>query len=511
MAFLRHYLALTALVTLGWAGPAIGQFDAPGLGTGPWVLGSFAQDYLKVSVLARGLDHPFGLVFIPGTATERYPLGDILFTERNVGTVRLYTEGQLTGEPVVDMKQIFPLEQLFDIELHPDFEENRLIYFTFIKTGPNPDGSDGYWVTTALARGRYENRQLLDLEEVYEAKAWSGNIGGASSRLHFLADKTLLFGVSHRIDLDAPQSLQSDIGKVLRLNGDGSVPSDNPFVGVEGAYPQIYTWGNRSVMDFATHPESGEIWELENGPQGGDEVNILRPSGNYGWPIATFGRDYDGTRFNQVPWVEGTEVPFVFWAPSITVAGMTFYTGNKFPAWKGNLFVTSMLVGRMPNTGHIQRIVLNEFGELSREQLLTELKQRIRYVVQGPDELLYVLTDHTDGAFLRLEPGTEEDAALYGGLLTNSLTSLADEEIVFEGRDCQACHRTDNALLGPSYREIAERYEPSDGNVALLATKIIEGGGGQWGDTPMSPHLDIAQAVARDIVSQILALRGPSD
>ncbi|MES2626171.1 MAG: PQQ-dependent sugar dehydrogenase [Pseudomonadota bacterium] len=509
--FLRHKFALMGFAVLTCTAPVFAQVEGPVLGTGPWVFETFAQDYLKVSLLARGLDHPFGLVFIPGTATEQFPLGDILFTERNVGTVRYYTQGQLVAEPVVDMKTIFPMEQLFDIELHPDFEQNHLIYFTYIKTGKNPNGTDDYWVTTALARGRYENKQLVDIEEVYEAKAWSSNIGGASSRLHFLADGTLLFGVSHRIDLDAPQSLGSHIGKVLRLKDDGTVPSDNPFIGVEGALPEVYTSGNRSVMDFTTHPVTGEIWELENGPQGGDEVNILRPGMNYGWPIATMGRDYDGKRFNQVPWVEGTEVPFVFWAPSITVAGLTFYTGDKFPEWKNNLFVTSMLVGRIPNTGHLQRVVLNESGELSREQLLTGLHQRIRYVVQGPDDLLYLLTDHTDGAFLRLEPGTAEEAALYGGITVGSQTPPADEAIVFEGFDCQACHRTEAALLGPSFMEIARKYPSNDTNVTMLAGKIIEGGGGNWGDTPMSPHPAITRDAAEDMVKQILALRTGTD
>ena len=505
---LRRALAAACLAGVLGAPAAQAQFQGPPLDTGPWVFETFAQDYLKVSVLARGLDHPFGMVFIPGTATEQYPLGDILFTERNVGTVRRYSEGVLLDAPVVDMKSVFSLEQLFDIELHPDFANNGMIYFTYIKTAPHPDGGDDYWVTTALARGRYDQGQLVDLEEVYEANAWSDNIGGASSRLHFLEDGTLLFGVSHRIEREAPQSLQSDIGKVLRLNDDGSVPRDNPFIGVEGADPQIYTWGNRSVMDFTTHPVTGEIWELENGPQGGDEVNILRPGLNYGWPLATFGRDYDGTRFGPTPWVEGTELPEIFWVPSITVAGLTFYDGEQFPAWQNNLFVTSMLVGRMPNTGHLQRIVLNEQGqELSREQLLTELKQRIRYVVQGPDDLLYLLTDHSDGALLRLEPGTEEEAQLFGTIESGTNAELLDEAIVFEDSDCQACHRTESALLGPSYRDIANRYELNDDNLTLLAQKIIDGGSGEWGDSPMSPHPTIALDAAKAMVREILSLQ----
>lgn len=504
---LRLGIFAATLSTLLLNPPAQAQLEGPPLDTGPWVFNTFNQGPLKVSILARGMQHPFGVVFLPGTASENYPLGDMLFTERYVGRIRFYTEGNLLEEPVVDMTEIFPLEQLYDIELHPDFEDNQLIYFTYIKTGSHPNGTDDYWVTTALARARYEGEgQLVDFEDVYVADAWSDNFGGASSRLHFLEDRTLLFGVSHRIEREAPQSLQSDIGKVLRLNDDGSIPADNPFVDQADAYPQIYTWGNRSIMDFATHPETGEIWNLENGPQGGDEVNILEAGENYGWPLATFGRDYDGSRFGPVPWVEGTKLPIVFWVPSITVAGMTFYTGDVFPEWQNDLFVTSMLVGRIPDTGHLQRITLNENGELSREQLLNELKQRIRYVVQGPDDLIYLLTDHSDGAMLRLEPATEEEVALYSDSGTTVEVDTGEELIVFEGHDCQTCHRTENALLGPSYRDIAARYELNDDNLEQLTDKIIEGGAGQWGDTPMNPHPTLDRDSARDMVREILTL-----
>ncbi|MDR2212693.1 MAG: PQQ-dependent sugar dehydrogenase, partial [Pseudomonadales bacterium] len=469
----RHSCAL-ALLCASCASPLSAHVQSPVLGTGPWVFPTFEQDFLKVSVLARGLDHPFGLVFIPGTASADNPLGDILFTERNIARVRLFRNGVLLDEPVADMREVFSIEQLFDIKLHPNFEQNHLLYFTYIKTAPNPDGNGGYWVTTVLARGRYEDGRITNLEDVYEADAWSGNIGGASSRLHFLEDGTLLFGVSHRIDEDAPQALDSDIGKILRLNDDGSTPNDNPFIGTEGARSQIYVWGIRSVMDFTTHPHTGKIWEVENGPQGGDEVNILEPARNYGWPIATFGRDYDGTRFTPRPQLDDTELPFIFWVPSITVSSLRFYTGDVFPNWKDNLFVTSMIVGRIPNTGHLERVVLNDDGELRREQLLNQLHQRIRYVVQGPDELIYLLTDHTDGAFLRLEPGTAEEAALFANQPVTMEEDLAGETLVFADADCIACHRTEKVLLGPSYRDIATRYALNDANLALLASKVIE-------------------------------------
>ena len=288
--------------------------------------------------------------------------------------------------------------------------------------------------------------------------------------MHFLPDGTLLFGVSHRIDEEAPQKLDNHIGKILRLKDDGSAPADNPYFAVEGALPEIFTLGNRSVMDFTTHPVTGAVWEIENGPQGGDEVNILQPASNFGWPVATYGRDYDGTRFSPQPWVEGTELPELFWVPSITVAGLTFYSGDKFPKWKHNLFVTSMIVGRIPGTGHIVRVVFNENGEVRREELFKNLKQRFRYIQQGPDQLLYALTDHSDGVLLRIEPATaaEFEAATAAG--------------------------------------VANRYAMTDANIALLAGKIIEGGEGVWGDTPMAPHPAIAHDTAEKMVRAILGL-----
>jgi cytochrome c551/c552 len=327
-------------------------------------------------------------------------------------------------------------------------------------------------------------------------------------------DGTVLFGVSHRIDTEAPQRLDSHIGKILRLNHDGSVPTDNPYIGVEGALPEIYNWGIRSVMDFAVHPETGAIWEIENGPQGGDEANILEPGENYGWPRATFGRDYDGDRFSQQPWIEGTKLPEVFWVPSITVAGMTFYSGDKFPNWRNNLFVTSMIRGRIPGTGHLQRVVFNELGEIRREMLLTELKQRIRYVKEGPDELLYLLTDHSDGALLRIEPATEQDFTSWSVENRGVGTTVAvaeqpdplNETELFAAQDCRACHRTSVNLVGPSYTAIAGRYEATEENIRFLIGRIIDGGEGVWGETPMTPHPQLDPALARQMVDEILAL-----
>jgi glucose/arabinose dehydrogenase len=200
------------------------------------------------------------------------------------------------------------------------------------------------------------------------------------------------------------QELGGHKGKVLRLRDDGSVPADNPFVGRAGARPEIYSFGHRNQLGLAIHPRTGAVWANENGPNGGDKINIILPGRNYGWPIVSLGRSYEG------PWQgklsqEGIEPPVVYWMPAIAVSGMAFYTGDRFPAWKGNVFVGAMRMGEIPGTGHLERVVLNDKDEeMRRELLLTELHQRIRDVRQGPDGLLYLLTDENPGALLRLEP-----------------------------------------------------------------------------------------------------------
>ena len=193
-----------------------------------------------------------------------------------------------------------------------------------------------------------------------------------------------------------PMSLR---GKVLRLNEDGSVPPDNPFVGRAGYRPEIYTLGHRNTLGLIVHPPTGMLWQHENGPNGGDEINIILPGRDYGWPVLSFGRDYSGPRVSEHPTREGTESPLVVWLPAIAAAGMAVYTGDQFPAWRGNVFVGAMTEGRIPGTGHLQRVVFNEnTEEVRRESMLRELRQRIREVRQGPDGFLYLLTDEDDGA-----------------------------------------------------------------------------------------------------------------
>jgi glucose/arabinose dehydrogenase len=202
-----------------------------------------------------------------------------------------------------------------------------------------------------------------------------------------------------------PQDPNTLGGKVLRFKDDGSIPADNPFVGQAGHRSEVYTLGHRSALGLAIHPGTGEMWENENGPNGGDEINILKPGRNYGWPLVSYGRTYQGPWQSERPGHAGFEPPVVIWVPAIAVSGMTFYTGDKFPKWKGDIFVGSLRTGEIAGTGHIERILFNQkMEELRRESLLTELRQRIRDVRQGPDGLLYLLTDEKEGAVLRIEP-----------------------------------------------------------------------------------------------------------
>jgi aldose sugar dehydrogenase len=493
------------LVSTAGAQPARRAFE---LGEGPWHYTTFEQQTpIEVSVVTRGLERPWAMVFVPGTAGSDHPTGDALITESR-GSVRLFRKGALAPEPIADLSAL-SIDQLFDITLHPGFESNGLIYLTYLKQAARPDGAPGYWATSAAARARFDGERLVDVEEIFAANAWRETPGGNAIRVTFAPDGSLFMSSSHRLDPDAPQRLDTHIGKILRLTDDGGVPADNPFVGAAGALPEIFSYGHRTVMGLALHPETNEMWELENGPHGGDEVNVLRAGANYGWPVVTYGREYDGTRVPR-PWREGMEQPELFWVPSITVSSFVFYTGDAFPAWKNDLFVSAMNVGRLPGTGHIQRIVFNEHGEVRREQLLNDLQQRIRYIGQGPDGLLYLLTDGVGGALLRIAPGG--DAAASAPPAASAVSSVAPaapaapSAPLFADFDCMACHEVDRRTLGPSYREIARRYAPTAANVELLAARIIEGSVGIWGETPMAPHSGLAIDDAEAMVADILRL-----
>jgi glucose/arabinose dehydrogenase len=359
------------------------------LGPGPFTFDTAEQHKIRVSIVTKGLSHPWGLVFLPDR--------NMLVTERD-GRLRLIRDGVLDPKPIAGVPQVYAkqLSGLMDIALHPKFSENRLVYLTYTK----PVGEK---VTTALARGRYDGGSLTDLRDIFVADSIDDG-RAAASRIVFAKDGSLYMTVGGTFD-ERAQNPNSHGGKVLRLRDDGTTPQDNPFVARTGYKPEIFSMGHRNALGLTIHPETGAVWENENGPNGGDEVNLILPGRNYGWPTVSYGRQYPGPRVSEHAWKEGMEEPLVVWLPSIGISGMVFYSGDKFPAWKGNLFVGSMRTGELNYSGHLERVVFNDkYEELRRESMLTDLRQRIRDVRQGPDGLLYVLTEEEDGVLLRIEP-----------------------------------------------------------------------------------------------------------
>ncbi|HEX6994304.1 MAG TPA: PQQ-dependent sugar dehydrogenase [Gammaproteobacteria bacterium] len=361
------------------------------------------QHGIRVDVVVRGLVHPFSLAFLPN--------GDALISERG-GALRLVraatgAEAALAAEPVAGAPPPSSVRGggLHEVAVHPDFARNRLVYLTYNETAPSPAGSGPGGgparVTLKILRGRFDGERLEALEEIYSA---GERAGGSGSRLAFAPDGSLYVTTGAPFGSEA-QQLDSPYGKVLRLDEDGRPRADNPFTGRADARPEVYSLGHRDQLGLTVHPETGAVLAAEHGPNGGDEVNLILPGRNYGWPTYSFGRNYDGPRVSELPVVEGIEMPLVLWVPSIAPTGLTFYSGRGIPAWSGNLFVGSARRGEIPRTGGLERVVLNErLEELRRESLLTDLRQRIRDVREGPDGLLYVITDEDDGALLRIAP-----------------------------------------------------------------------------------------------------------
>ena len=354
-------------------------------------------------VPTRGLARPYALAFLPD--------GGILITER-AGRLRLVRNGVLDPEPISGIPPVLDrnFKGLNDVVLHPRFAENRWVYFTYYK--PEPGTTDT--ARAVLARGRYDGGHALS--DVRDLFTTSTVVNGASgARFVFGRDGKIYLAVGIPIPATRPreglatvtdaQDPGSHYGKILRLNDDGSAAADNPFVGRPGHKPEVYALGIRNSMGLAVHPVTGELWETENGPQGGDEINIIRAGKNYGWPNVSFGRSYGGDATGDTGPVSdqlaapGTEAPLLFWSPSIALSGMVFYTGDRFPEWRDSIFVGALLGTQL------QRIVLNQRGlPVRRYPLLFELKPRIMDVKQGPDGLLYLLTEEPMGALLRLEP-----------------------------------------------------------------------------------------------------------
>jgi len=346
-----------------------------------------SQYKIRVVTVANGLSRPFALAFLPD--------GRMLVSERT-GQLRVIRNGVLDPMPIAGVPEVVPraYQGLMDVVLHPNFAQNHFVYLTYSKRGPNDS------TAIALARGRLEDMNLKDVRDLLVTEQWNENTPSLGSRLAFGPDGILYMSVaSPGNHWERAQEPGNHQGKVLRLRDDGTVPPDNPFVGKAGYKPEIFTLGHRNPLGLAVHPQTGAVFENENGPQGGDEINILKPGANYGWPVVSQGRDYSGRYYPTHHELPGFEPPFVYWNPAIAISGMTFYTGDRFPRWKGNIFVGALAYA------HLERVPLNASGEpTSREWMLVDLKQRIRDVRQGPDGLLYVLTDHIYGALLRIEP-----------------------------------------------------------------------------------------------------------
>lgn len=376
--------------------PPIGVPRGP-LGSGPWVLDTAEQHKIKISIVASGLVNPWSMAWLPN--------GEALVTERPGRLRLLHKDGTLDPTPIsgVPMVKAQRLSGLMDVVLHPRFAENHFVYLTYNKGR----ASDGL-IATVLARGRLDGMALTDVKDLFVAEPWWDGGGGSASRLAFGRDGLLYMSTGSGGGANFAQGQQKNIhkGKVLRLRDDGTVPTDNPFVNDPSFKPEIFSWGHRNSLALIVHPITGELWNSENGPNGGDEVNIVKASRNYGWPVVSMGRSYEGPwqgRFEK----DGMEAPLVYWMPAMAVSGMAIYTGDKFPAWKNNLLIGAMRVGEIPNTGHLERVVFNEkTEEIRRESLLWELRQRIRDVRQGPDGFIYLLTDENPGAILKIEPSS---------------------------------------------------------------------------------------------------------
>jgi glucose/arabinose dehydrogenase len=344
-----------------------------------------AQGFRTITV-TEDLDSPWGMAFLPDSRK--------LVTERP-GRLRLVgADGQLDPQPVTGVPPVVAIGQggLLDVALHPEFARNGWVYLSYA-------GADADGYGTEVIRGRLDGHALRDVEVIFRMQPRSASSHHFGSRLVFDRQGFLYITLGERGDKDRAQRLDDHAGSVIRLHDDGRVPADNPFVGKSGARPEKFTLGHRNIQGAALHPKTGELWAHEHGPQGGDEINIIRAGRNYGWPVITYGRNYiTGTSIGEGTAKAGMVQPLWQWTPSIAPSGMAFYTGNRFPAWRGNLFVGA-LKGQM-----LVRLILDGEGIVREERLLEGQLGRIRDVRNGPDGFIYLLIDGSRGKIVRLEP-----------------------------------------------------------------------------------------------------------
>ena len=366
--------------------------------TGQEVIRSAYHDY-RIETVVEGLQQPWSIAFLPN--------GDMLVTEKP-GRLRIVRDGILLPDPVAGIPTVQSGGQagLLDVVPHPDFASNRLLYLSYSKPGNNPESRG----TTAVIRGRFENGQLTNIEEIFLAV--SQGRGHYGSRLAFDNEKYLFITVGDRqapprgnLEEHPAQDLSNHHGTVNRLHDDGRIPIDNPFVDTPGAQPEIWSYGHRNPQGLVIHPETGEVWINEHGPQGGDELNLIHQGNNYGWPVVGYGVNYgSGTTIHEGTLREGVEPPKHFWVPSIATSGLMVYTGDRFPEWRGNVFVGGMAGEQLA------RLVLDG-DEITREETLVQDLGRIRDVRQGPDGLIYLAIDSRGAQrtpIVRLHPADDD-------------------------------------------------------------------------------------------------------
>jgi aldose sugar dehydrogenase len=341
---------------------------------------------VRVDTVAQGLNNPWGLAILPD--------GRFLVTEKR-GTMRLVSRDGKVGEPLTGVPTVVASGQggLLDVTLDPNFATNKLVFFSFAE--PANNGTAG----TAAARGRLTDTGLEDVKVIYrqEPKVTGGNHFG--SRVVFAPDGTIFITQGDRFSYrDQAQDLKGLLGKVVRINADGSIPKDNPFVGDANVRPEIGSYGHRNLQGAAINPVTGKLWTIEHGAAGGDELNHPEGGKNYGWPIITYGRDYNGSKIGVGAVKEGMEQPVYYWDPVIAPSGMLFYTGDKFPQWKNNIFVGGLA------SNALVRLELTNGTVTKEERYLHDLHERIRDVQQGIDGYIYVITDNGMGRILRVKP-----------------------------------------------------------------------------------------------------------
>ncbi len=333
----------------------------------------------------EGLEHPWALAFLPD--------GRMLVSERP-GRLRIVAGGVLEPAPVAGVPRVWAEGQggLLDVALHPDFADNGLIYLSY----SSPDEGDDE-AATAVARGRLAGGRLEDVEEIYVALPRDDNGRHFGSRLVF-ADGHLFVTAGDRGDSDRAQEQDDPAGSIIRLHDDGRVPADNPFAGRAGVRPELYSVGHRNPQGMTLERATGRIYAIEHGPKGGDELNLIEPGVNYGWPVITYGKSYMGFSIGEGTHKEGMAQPVHYWVPSISPSGLMIYDADRFPAWRGSFFAGA-LSGEL-----LVRLEVSGGRVAVEERMLEDLEERIRDVRQGPDGLIYLLTDHPEGMLLRLEP-----------------------------------------------------------------------------------------------------------